>query len=54
LDFSNQSVPIYPTVETDPAKGVTHYFYQVQGGRHTTIAPDGDAEAAFAKPAWMQ
>ena len=54
LDFSNQSVSIYPTVETDPAKGVTHYFYQVQGGRHTTIAPDGDAEAAFVKPAWMQ
>ena len=54
LDFSKQAVPIYPTVETDPAKGVTHYFYQVQGGRHTTIAPDGDAEAAFVKPAWMQ
>ena len=54
LDFSNQSVSIYPTVETDPAKGVTHYFYQVQGGRHTTIAPEGDAEAAFVKPAWMQ
>lgn len=54
LNFANGAVPIYPDVETDPAKGVTHYFYQVQGGRHTVISPDTDAEAAFAPAPWMK
>jgi len=54
LDFANGAVPIYPTVETDPAAGVTHYFYQVQDGRHTVIAPDIDAEAPFAPAPWMK
>ena len=54
LNFANGAVPIYPDVETDPAKGVTHYFYQVQDGRHTVISPDTDAEAAFAPAPWMK
>jgi hypothetical protein len=32
---------------------VTHYFYQVQGGKHTTIAPAGDNEADFVAQPWM-
>ena len=54
LDFANGATPIYPTVETDPAKGVTHYFYQVQDGRHTVISPEIDAEAPFAAAPWMK
>lgn len=54
LDFANGATPIYPTVETDPAKGVTHYFYQVQDGRHTVISPEIDAEASFAAAPWMK
>ena len=54
LDFTKGVTPLYPTEIDDPTKGVTHYFYQVQDGRHTVIAPDNDAEAAFVPPAWMK
>ena len=54
LNFANGAVPIYPDVETDPTKGVTHYFYQVQDGRHTVISPDNDSEAPFAAAPWMK
>ena len=54
LNFANGVVPIYPDVETDPTKGVTHYFYQIQDGRHTVISPDNDSEAPFAAAPWMK
>jgi branched-chain amino acid transport system substrate-binding protein len=56
LDFSaaNGAVPIYPDVVGSAAEGVTHYFYQVQDGRHTVIAPSDDAEAQFKPAPWMQ
>ena len=54
LNFANGAVPIYPDVESDPAAGVTHYFYQVQDGRHTVISPDTDAEATFVPAPWMK
>ena len=55
LDFSaaNGAVPIYPDVVGSAAEGVTHYFYQVQDGRHTVIAPADDAEAQFVPQPWM-
>lgn len=53
LDFSNGVTPLYPTEIDDPTKGVTHYFYQVQDGRHTVIAPVGDNEADFTLAPWM-
>ena len=54
LNFAIGAVPIYPDVESDPAAGVTHYFYQVQDGRHTVISPDTDAEATFVPAPWMK
>lgn len=56
LDFSAPSgaTPVYPDQVDDPAKGVTHYFYQVQDGRHTVIAPGVDAEAPFKAQPWQQ
>jgi hypothetical protein len=45
---------VYPDQVDDPAKGVTHYFYQVQDGRHTVIAPGVDAEAPFKAQPWQQ
>ncbi|MCX6432119.1 MAG: ABC transporter substrate-binding protein [Actinobacteria bacterium] len=55
LDFSaaDGAVPIYPDVVGSAAEGVTHYFYQVQDGRHTVIAPADDAEAQFVPQPWM-
>lgn len=53
LDFTNGVTPVYPDQVSDPAAGVTHYFYQVQGGKHTTIAPAGDNEADFVAQPWM-
>ncbi|CAB4947093.1 MAG: ABC transporter substrate-binding protein [Actinobacteria bacterium] len=55
LDFSAASgaVPIYPDVAATINDGVTHYFYQVQNGRHTVIAPADDAEAEFVPQPWM-
>ncbi len=56
LDFSaaNGATPIYPDVVKSITEGVTHYFYQVQDGRHTAIAPEDDAEAAFKPQPWMK
>ena len=56
LDFSAPSgaTPVYPDNVDSIDKGVTHYFYQVQDGRHTVIAPSEDSEAAFAPQPWMQ
>lgn len=54
LDFAKGPVPVYPDVESDPAKAVTHYFYQVQGGRHTVISPADAAEADFQAQPWMK
>ena len=54
LDFSNGATPVYPDQVDDPSKGVTHYFYQVQNGTHTTIAPAGDNEADFVPQPWMK
>lgn len=56
LDFSAASgaTPVYPDQVDDPTKGVTHYFYQVQDGRHTVIAPANDSEAPFKAQPWMQ
>jgi branched-chain amino acid transport system substrate-binding protein len=53
LDFTNGVTPLYPTEISDSSKGVTHYFYQVQDGRHTVIAPVGDNEADFTPAPWM-
>ena len=53
LDFTNGVTPLYPTEIADSTKGVTHYFYQVQDGRHTVIAPVGDNEADFTPAPWM-
>jgi len=39
---------------TDPNQGVIHYFYQVQGGKHTAIAPQGNNEADFMPQPWMK
>lgn len=54
IDFSDVSAPVFPTEVSDPAAGVTYQFFQVQNGRHTTIAPEGFAEASFVKPPWMK
>lgn len=56
LDFSAPSgaTPVYPDQVDSIDAGVTHYFYQVQDGRHTVIAPSEDSEAAFAAQPWMQ
>ena len=54
LDFAKGAVPIYPDVVTDAAQGVTHYFYQVQGGKHVAIAPQGSNEADFVPQPWMK
>ena len=53
-DFGNVSTPAYPDQVSSDKNGVTHYFYQVQGGKHVTIAPSGSNEADFVKPAWMK
>lgn len=55
LDFAAASgaVPVYPDQVATAGEGVTHYFYQVQDGRHTVIAPADDAEAAFVEQPWM-
>ncbi|MBI1352164.1 MAG: ABC transporter substrate-binding protein [Actinomycetales bacterium] len=55
LDFSapTGATPVYPDQVSDPAAGVTHYFYQVQDGRHTVIAPTGDAEAPYKPQPWQ-
>ena len=54
LDFSQGATPVYPDQVDSASKGVTHYFYQVQNGQHTTVAPADDAEAAFVPQPWMQ
>lgn len=56
IDFSkpNGSTPVYPDQVSDPSQGVTHYFYQVQDGRHTVIAPTSDAEAPYKPQPWQQ
>ena len=54
LNFANGVVPSYPNDVASAAEGVSHYFYQVQGGRHTVIEPADDAEAPFIPPPWMQ
>lgn len=56
LDFSAPSgaTPVYPDNVDSIDAGVTHYFYQVQDGRHTVIAPSEDSEAPFAQQPWMQ
>lgn len=54
LDFANGVTPLYPTEISDPTKGVTHYFYQVQDGTHRTIAPADDAEVEFTLQPWQQ
>lgn len=55
LDFSAPSgaTPVYPDNVDSIDKGVTHYFYQVQDGRHTVIAPSEDAESPFKAQPWM-
>jgi hypothetical protein len=52
--FSDVATPLYPIEVSDSAAGVTYQFFQVQDGRHTTIAPDGFAEASFVQPPWMK
>lgn len=54
LDFAKGAVPIYPDVVTDPKQGVTHYFYQVQNGRHTVISPTDAAESAYQPAPWAK
>jgi len=54
LDFSKGAVNIYPDVAGSAAEGVTHYFYQVQNGKHTVIAPADDAEAPFQLQPWQK
>ncbi|MGA0207913.1 MAG: ABC transporter substrate-binding protein [Ilumatobacteraceae bacterium] len=53
IDFANGVVPSFPNDVSDASQGTTHYFYQVQGGRHTVIDPFNDAEAQFVAPPWM-
>lgn len=53
IDFANGVTPSYPNDVTDASQGVTHYFYQVQDGRHTVIDPIDDAEAQFVIAPWM-
>ncbi|MGA0210184.1 MAG: ABC transporter substrate-binding protein [Candidatus Nanopelagicales bacterium] len=53
IDFANGATPSYPNDVSDPSQGVTHYFYQVQDGRHTVIDPADDAEASFTVAPWM-
>lgn len=54
INFANGVAPSYPNDVASAAEGVTHYFYQVQDGRHTVIEPADDAEAAFTPAPWMQ
>jgi ABC-type branched-subunit amino acid transport system substrate-binding protein len=54
IDFANGVAPSYPNDVASAAEGVTHYFYQVQDGRHTVIEPADDAEAPFTPAPWMQ
>lgn len=54
LDFANGVAPSYPNDVASAGEGVTHYFYQVQDGRHTVIEPADDAEAPFTPAPWMQ
>jgi len=53
IDFSAGATPSYPNDVSDPSQGVTHYFYQVQDGRHTVIDPIDDAESQFVTAPWM-
>lgn len=54
LNFANGVTPSYPNDVASAGEGVTHYFYQVQNGRHTVIEPADDAEAPFVPAPWMK
>lgn len=50
---SDQTVPSYPTQESDPSLGLPHMFYQVTGGKHLAIWPSPYTDKALAAPPWM-
>jgi branched-chain amino acid transport system substrate-binding protein len=52
IDFSNVEAPVYPDNVDDPAKGVTHLFFQVQDGKHTIVLPEVYKEADYRTPPW--
>ena len=52
IDFSNVEAPVYPDNVDAPGKGVTHLFFQVQGGKHTIVLPDEYKEADYVTPPW--
>ena len=38
---------MYPDNVDSPDKGVTHLFFQVQGGKHVIVLPDEYKEADY-------
>ena len=52
IDFSNVEAPVYPDNVDAPGKGVTHLFFQVQGGKHVIVLPDEYKEADYVTPPW--
>ena len=52
IDFSQVEAPVYPDNVDDPAKGVTHLFFQVQDGQHKIVLPDVYKESDYQTPPW--
>jgi branched-chain amino acid transport system substrate-binding protein len=52
IDFTNVEAPVYPDNVDAAEKGVTHLFFQVQGGKHVIVLPDEYKEADYVAPPW--
>ncbi len=47
--------PLHYPLETQKLEeGVAHLFFQVQGGAHRIVSPDGLKEVAFKAPPWIK
>jgi branched-chain amino acid transport system substrate-binding protein len=52
IDFSNVETPVYPENAATPEEGVTHLFFQVQGGEHKIVLPEVYKQTDYVTPPW--
>ena len=52
IDFSDIETPTYPVNAETPETGVTHLFFQVQGGEHKIVSPEVYKETDYVAPPW--
>ena len=53
FEADDQCARPYPGFTTDPSLGLTHHFYQIQGGQQVAVGPAPYIQGEFQLPSWL-